>query len=79
MPNYTNKTIFREICGIWRRVDSQEPKPQTLAEYLKELQIIIDENAQFVRIRRYAGKEKEYIEYRAYGGKVTINYTKIKI
>lgn len=73
MPNKYKEIIFQEVSGIWRRVDSREPNPQTLADYLKELEIIIDENTQFARIIQYNENIKRTIEYRAHGNKVRIN------
>lgn len=63
---------FRQVGGIWQRVDSQSQKPPILADTLKKLEIVIDDNCQFCRIIRYYDNIKETIIYRAYGGKITI-------
>lgn len=68
--------IFREIGGMWRRVDSQEPKPLILSDLLEQLNIVVDEHAQFVRIVRYKEYYKEIIEYRAYNSaKIIVTQT----
>lgn len=58
--------IFRNVRGMWRRVDSQEPQIPTLAEVLEELHIIIDDSTQFCRIIRYFEEYQQTITYRAY-------------
>ena len=74
---YKNPTYkemqFREVAGVWQRVDSQEPKPPILADVLNELQIIVDDNAQFLRVIRYEDGKEKTIEYRHYGGEIRIN------
>lgn len=68
-----NEMIFQEVAGVWRRVDSQKPHPQTLADTLEELHIIIDDDTRFCRIIRYIDSRKYTITYRADGGKITID------
>ena len=73
MTNNKQEYIFREVDGIWRRVDSQEPEPPTLAEFMKSIFITIDDDTQFCRIIRYGHKCRQTIIYRAYtGAKVRI-------
>lgn len=68
---------FRVVDDLWRRVDSREPQAPTLAETLKELEIVIDDSCQFCRIIRYYEDYHETIVYRAYNmSKVTINIYK---
>ena len=64
---------FQEVDGNWRRVDSQEPNPPTLAEVLEQLNIVVDDNTQFCKIIRYTDKYKETIVYRVYDREITIN------
>lgn len=64
------RMIFQEVGGMWRRIDSQEPKPPTLADTLKELNIVIDDKTEFARIRDYL--YNNYIFYRNNGGKIII-------
>lgn len=68
MPKEYKEYIFQQINGIWRVVNVSD-STKTLAEFCEELNILIDENAQFVRIVR----NNERIYFRAYGGKITIN------
>lgn len=57
------KYTFRSINGLWRRVDSQEPQPLILADFLKEHEIIVDDRTQFTRLYDY--EKNICIEYRA--------------
>lgn len=69
-----NKNMkFQEVDGLWRRVDSQEPNPPTLAEVLEQLHIVVDDCTQFCRIIRYTDDYKETIVYRVYGKLITID------
>lgn len=63
--------LFRKVGGVWQRVDSQSQKPLTLAEFIKQLGIIIDDDCQFCRIIR----NNKTITYRAYGGTIEITTT----
>lgn len=72
------KMIFRQVGGMWRRVDSQANTPPTLADTLKELELIVDDNAQFIRIKRYYKEFNETIVYKADYGKVTIDILQIE-
>lgn len=72
MPNKyipTNSIIFREVSGVWQRVDSPSQKPQTLADWLTENNIIMDDDTQFLRIVRF----NKTIEIRHYGGQYRCN------
>lgn len=69
--------IFRKVSGIWRRVDSPSQNPPTLAEILEELNIIVDDNCEFARIKQY--DKMRAIWYRASAGKITITIWKINI
>lgn len=64
-----NSIIFREVCGEWRRVDSPSQKPQTLADWLTENKITMDDDTQFLRIIRM----NKTIEIRHYGGQYRCN------
>lgn len=58
---------FRLLSGIWRDVSGDS---DILADTLSRLGIIIDDDAQFVRIIKF----NRVIEYRAYSGaKITIS------
>lgn len=66
--------IFRQVCGTWLQINSPEQTPPTLAEWLESLQIVIDDDAEFCRIKRYFADEYQTIIYRAYNqAKITIN------
>ena len=67
LPN--NSIIFREVNSVWRRVDSPSQKPQTLAEWLAENEITMDDDTQFLRIVR----GNKTIEIRHYGGQYRCN------
>ena len=67
-----NSIIFREINGIWRRVDSRLPDGDIiLADFLALYDLVIPEYCQFCRII----EPNRYIEYRHYGGTIRINIT----
>lgn len=70
MQNKPVEMTFRNVGGQWQRVDSQEPEPPTLADILKELDIIIDDKTEFARIKDYENNLE--IWYRIYGGKITL-------
>lgn len=58
--------IFRPIDGIWTNISNGG----TLADYLQERYIIVDDRTQFARIYDYAANVCYY--YRASAGKVSI-------
>ena len=68
-----NSIIFRKVCDEWRRVDSPSQKPQTLAEWLAENQIIMDDDTQFLRIVRVT----KTIEIKHHGGQYRCNISEI--
>lgn len=72
MKVQNEKATFREVNGLWQRVDSQEPNPLVLADYLENLGILIDDQAQFCKIIRYYVHNKQTIVYRHNGSKITI-------
>ena len=73
---------FREVDGVWRRVDSLESTPLTLADYLFEFNLVIDADCTFCRIERFndRGNELTTYEYKAYRscGQIKISVTKTK-
>lgn len=62
------KHIFRPIDGIWTNVSDNNGG--TLADYLQERSIIVDDRTQFARIYDYAINVCYF--YRAHAGKVSI-------
>lgn len=76
MPNNQIKMTFANVGGIWRRVDSPSLEPQTLAEVLKEIEIIVDDDTEYCRIIRYYKEYEEHIIYKTYGGHTTITINK---
>lgn len=68
---------FRNVGGLWLAVDSGSPSRSTLADYLKKIDLIIDDSCQFGRFIRYNDKYTYTITYRAYNmSKVTITITR---
>ena len=58
--------VFRPVDGLWRTADDV-----ILADFLAGRGMIIDDRAEFVRMKDYDAHE--YIWYRAYGSqKITI-------
>lgn len=59
---------FRQIGGLWRDIKSSEQR--ILSDVLEEYRIIVDDRAEFVRLRDY--DRNVMIWYRVNGGKITI-------
>lgn len=58
--------IFRKVNGTWLLIS--ERNQITLAEFLRQLQIVVDDNTQFARIIQVEKGVQTTIEYRAYTG-----------
>ena len=58
--------IFRPIDGIWRDCSTGA----VLADVLADYELVIDDRAEFVRLRDYVRSVSIY--YRATAGKITI-------
>ena len=70
------KMTFRNVGGMWRRVDSREPQPPTLAEVLKEFDLQIDDRTEFARIKDYENQlEFKFLQY---GGTITLTIWKMQ-
>lgn len=76
MPHEQIKMTFANVGGRWQRVDSPSRKTQTLAEVLKELEIIVDDDTEYCRIIRYYKEYEVHIIYKIYGGHTTITTNK---
>lgn len=70
------RLIFREVDGLWVEITNNLPRfyNMTLADYLSQVNIVIDDDCQFCRIRR--GDERW--EYRNNGGYIRIDYDLIQ-
>lgn len=67
---------YRNVGGLWLAVDSGSPSRSTLADYLKKIDLNIDDSCQFGRFIRYKDNYKYTITYRAWNmSKVTITIT----
>lgn len=71
------KYTFRNVGGLWLTVDSESPNRPTLADYLKKIDLNIDDSCQFGRFIRYYKNSIITITYRAWNmSKVTITITR---
>lgn len=77
----SSEYIFEFNGDLWQRINYPAGSPATtLADFLSELDIVVDDDCQFCRIVRYSGKSKTTIEYRAYNSmRVVINIYNTKI
>ena len=66
MAKPLKEMIFRPIDGIWRDCSNGA----VLADVLNEYDIIVDDRAEFIRLRDY--DRNVSIWYRASAGKITI-------
>ena len=57
-----SEKTFRPIEGVWRDVSGEYAG--TLSDYLRELQIVVDDDCEFARIKQY--DRHRSIWYRAY-------------
>lgn len=76
MPKQENKHIsmhFRQIGGIWLRVDSQSQIPPLLSEVCDNLEIEFPNDCYFARFKKLYMHETHDIVIRQYGGSITIN------
>lgn len=64
---------FRQIGGLWRDIKSNEQR--ILSDVLDEYQIVVDDRAEFVRLRDC--ERGVVIIYRVVWGKITITIWKI--
>lgn len=67
MQSKPKKYIFRPVGEVWQNVTGDSG---TLADFLTELGILIDDKTEFARIRNY--EANKYIIYRACAMKVII-------
>ena len=65
------RLIFRQIDGEWREITNNLPQYRgvLLADYLEQMEIVIDCDCQFCRVVR----DGLTFEYRVYGGSVRID------
>lgn len=74
ISNDPNEMLFREVNGTWIQVNrSNNDSVVVLADLLSINNVLIDDDAQFVRIERYTDYGKWCFEYRKYGGTIRIN------
>lgn len=71
MTKPLREMIFRPIDGIWRDCSNGV----VLADVLNEFELIIDDRAEFIRLKDYQRNISIY--YRASAGKITITIWKL--
>ena len=71
MTKPVKEMIFRPIDGIWRDCSNGV----VLADVLNEYELVIDDRAEFIRLKDYQRNFSIY--YRASAGKITITIWKI--
>lgn len=64
---------------LWVCISHPELESVTLADFLDNLGVVVDDDAQFVRVKRYYNKSTALFEYRMYSqARVRINIIHIK-
>lgn len=71
MTKPVKEMIFRPIDGIWQDCSNGA----VLADVLSEYELVIDDRAEFIRLKDYQRNLSIY--YRASAGKITITIWKI--